>query len=112
MSEVAFHTSRAARAPRRPAEPKDLMPRPPEPPERAENAQEAVAALRAEERADPGRTRPPVDPALAGPPPAFQANLLELSQDIETLLRDIRLARDAARQGYGQLGATGPSRDS
>ncbi len=42
------------------------------------------------------------DPALAGPPPAFQTNLLDLRNDLETLVRDMDAARAAeARILYG-----------
>ncbi len=52
---------------------------------------------------DPGRSvRRPRDPALAGPPPAFQTNLLDLRNDLETLVRDMDAARAAeARILYG-----------
>ncbi len=33
------------------------------------------------------------DQRLAGPPPAFQANLLDQTQDLETLIRDVASAR-------------------
>ena len=51
-------------------------------------------------RARPGdRVR---DPALAGPPPAFQTNLLDQRYDLETLVRDMDAARAAeARILYG-----------
>ena len=49
------------------------------------------------------------DPSLAGPPPAFQTALLDLTNDLDTLVRDMDAARAAeARALYGAAPAARP----
>lgn len=50
----------------------------------------------------------PQDNRLTGPPPAFETNLLDLTHDIDALIRDIEAARQSAREAYELL----PTSDS
>ena len=42
------------------------------------------------------RNRPAIDP-LPGPPPAFEASLLELESDIQSVIKRVEAAREKAR---------------
>ncbi len=78
---------------------------------RAETARGGAEAVGSATETERPRT-PVIDESLAGPPPAFETSLLDLTHDIDTLIRDIRSARQAALEGYGLLGAAAEPRSS
>ncbi len=70
-------------------------------------APERVAPTLPDDGAQPARQQATIAPGenladdrLTGPPPAFEANLLDLTRDIATLIRDIEAARQSAREAY------------
>ena len=80
------------------ARPAPQAPRPAVP--RLENSQSSGTATEHDRRRDPGSTAQPSlqarDP-MPGPPPAFEASLLELESDLQSVIKRVAAAREKAR---------------